>query len=71
MFGFLPVVLVGLIVDVSVVDVGVVEVTVVLVTVVESKTQKIQVKYIQFISEIIYLTQLYIFICYVHLHELL
>ena len=51
MFGFLPVVLVGLIVDVSVVDVGVVEVTVVLVTVVESKTQKIQVKYIQFVSQ--------------------
>ena len=36
-FGFLPVLLVGFIVDVSVVDVGVVEVTVVLVADVESK----------------------------------
>ena len=69
MFGFLPVVLVGLIVDVSVVDVGAVEVTEVLVAVVESKTQKIQVKYTQFVSE--YLTQFYIFTCYFHLYELL
>ena len=54
-FGFLPVVLVGFIVDVSVVDVGVVEVTVVLVANVESKTQKILVKHTQFVSEIILL----------------
>ena len=51
-FGFLPVVLVAFIVDVSVVDVGVVDVTVVLVAVVESKTHKFQVKYNQFVSEI-------------------
>ena len=47
MFGFLPLVLFGIIVDVTVVDVGVVEVTVVLVAVVESKTPKNQLKYTQ------------------------
>ena len=63
-FWFLPVVLVGLLVDVSVVDVGVVDVTVVLVdvgvvevivvlvAVDESKAKKIHVTYIQFVLEI-------------------
>ena len=55
-FWFLPVVLFVLIVDVSVADVGVLDVVVVLVAVVESKTQKIQVKYTQMVSEIILLT---------------
>ena len=50
-FGFLPVVLVGLLVDVSVVDVGVVDVTVVLVAVVESNTHKFHVKDNQFVSD--------------------
>ena len=47
-----PLVLVGFIVDVSMVDVGAVEVPVVVVTVVEPKTQEIQVKHTQFVSEI-------------------
>ena len=71
MFGFLPVVLVGIIVDVSVVDVGVVEVTLVLVAVVETKTQKIQVKYNHFVFEIILLNSVIYLIWYMHLYELL
>ena len=72
MFGFIPVVLVGLIVDVSVVDVGVVEVIVVLVAGVESKKkQKIQEKYTQFVLEIILLNSVIYHICHVHLYELL
>ena len=68
-FGFLPVVLVGFIVDVS--FVGVVEVTLVLVAVVETKTQKIQVKYNHFVFEIILLNSVIYLIWYMHLYELL